>query len=78
MNDIAVIVPAFNAARTLRATLDSIRAQTLPPARIIVVDDGSTDEGAERAAAVEGVTLLRQANRGVAVAMNAGPESSIM
>lgn len=76
MNDIAVIVPAFNAGRTLHATLDSIKAQTLPPARIIVVDDGSTDEGTVLAAEVEGVELLRQPNLGVAAAMNAGLQAA--
>ena len=33
-----------NGAGTIGKTLDSIRAQTLPPVRVVVVDDGSTDD----------------------------------
>jgi len=39
----ALIVPCRDEAATLRTTLDSILAQSIPPARMIVVDDGSTD-----------------------------------
>jgi glycosyltransferase involved in cell wall biosynthesis len=68
---ISVVVPAFRAARTLGETLASIRAQTLAPAEILVVDDGSPDETAAVAAAA-GARVLRQANAGVAAATNAG------
>jgi len=37
------IVPVYNGARFLGEALDSILAQSLPPAEVIVVDDGSTD-----------------------------------
>jgi glycosyltransferase involved in cell wall biosynthesis len=40
---IGVVVPAYNRAALLPATLDAIIAQTHPPSEIIVVDDGSTD-----------------------------------
>ena len=40
---ISVIVPTYNRAELLPATLDAILAQTLPPDEIIVVDDGSRD-----------------------------------
>jgi glycosyltransferase involved in cell wall biosynthesis len=39
----AVVVPVHNRAKTILATLDSVAGQTLPPSRLIVVDDGSTD-----------------------------------
>lgn len=51
---IEVVVPAHNAAPFLRETLESVAAQTRPPALVTVVDDRSTDatrEVAERAAA---------------------------
>ncbi|HVM35603.1 MAG TPA: glycosyltransferase [Actinomycetota bacterium] len=52
---VTVIVPAYNEASSIAATVRSLRSQTLPPARIVVVDDCSddgTDEIAEREGAV--------------------------
>ena len=40
---ISVVVPAYNRALLIGATLDAILAQDTPAAEIIVVDDGSTD-----------------------------------
>jgi peptidoglycan/xylan/chitin deacetylase (PgdA/CDA1 family)/GT2 family glycosyltransferase len=40
---LSVIIPAFNAATTLRETLDSLSAQTRGDWQAIIVDDGSTD-----------------------------------
>lgn len=72
MRTISVIVPAFNAEKTLPETLHSIAAQTRPADEIIVVDDGSTDATAGIAAATPGVRLIRQQNSGVGSALNAG------
>ncbi len=41
-----VVIPAYNAARTLQAAIESVLVQTVPPAAIIVADDGSTDSTA--------------------------------
>ncbi|TDN38340.1 glycosyltransferase family 2 protein [Hymenobacter sp. UV11] len=41
-----IIIPVFNRWRYTRACLDSLRAQTNQDFRVIVVDDGSTDETA--------------------------------
>lgn len=69
----AVIVPVYNGARTLARALDSVLAQTHPATEIIVIDDGSQDASADVAAAYGGrVQLLRQPNRGVSAARNAG------
>jgi biofilm PGA synthesis N-glycosyltransferase PgaC len=54
---VTVIVPAYNEGATVADTLESLQAQTRPPAEIIVVDDCSTDETAEVARA-HGVTVL--------------------
>lgn len=69
---VSAIVPCFNAAPWLRQCLDSVFGQSHPPAEVIVVDDGSTDDSAALAAAYP-VRLLRlEANRGSAAARNAG------
>lgn len=43
---VSVVIPAYNGARWLPATLDSLTAQTLTDWEAIVVDDCSPDEGA--------------------------------
>ncbi|MDO9395385.1 MAG: glycosyltransferase, partial [Herbiconiux sp.] len=42
----AVVIPAFNAERHIAETIASVFDQTLPPASVVVVDDGSTDRTA--------------------------------
>ena len=44
MPPITAVIPAHNEARTLPDTIRSLRAQTVPPDRIIVVSDNSTDD----------------------------------
>ncbi|HVL64603.1 MAG TPA: glycosyltransferase [Actinomycetota bacterium] len=55
---VTVIVPAYNEAATIEATLRSLRSQTLPPQRVIVVDDCSDDDTGEVARRC-GATVLR-------------------
>lgn len=68
---VSVILPVFNGSRDLGRALQSIAAQTLPPAEIIVVDDGSTDDSAEIARNA-GCIVVRKQNGGAASAVNAG------
>ena len=73
---IAFIIPAFNAAETILATLDSVRDQTVPSWEAIVIDDGSVDETpmlvAQRSASDDRVQLIRQENAGASAARNTG------
>jgi len=43
---VTVIIPAYNAGRTIAAALQSVVAQTCRDHETIVVDDGSTDDTA--------------------------------
>ncbi len=69
--NISVVIPAFNSAKTLATTLNGLNAQTLKPAEIVVVDDGSTD-GTYQIAEKFDVHRIRQENRGAPAARNAG------
>jgi glycosyltransferase involved in cell wall biosynthesis len=70
--DVAVVIPCFNQAHYLAEAIESVIAQTLPPAEVVVVDDGSDDNSFEVAGRYETVTRLRQPNHGVAAARNTG------
>jgi glycosyltransferase involved in cell wall biosynthesis len=72
---VSVVVPVHNGARYLSACLESVRAQSHPPAEIIVVDDGSTDQSASIAESF-GVSLWRQPQRGPGAARNRGVAES--
>ena len=76
--DITVVIPCFNHGRFLLESVERALGQHGGPPKVIVVDDGSTDEGTERALQQlpEGVQLIRQQNAGVAAARNAGFENS--
>ncbi|MEM6327275.1 MAG: glycosyltransferase family A protein [Bacteroidota bacterium] len=74
---ISAIVPVYNGERYLREALESILAQTLPAAEILVVDDGSTDSSADLAASIAEtasvpIRVIRQDNAGAAAARNHG------
>jgi glycosyltransferase involved in cell wall biosynthesis len=69
---ISVVMPLYNAAPFVGEALESIRAQTLPVEDVIVVDDGSTDTGAEIAASFSCVTLIRKAHSGIGKTLNLG------
>lgn len=66
------VIPAYNAAAFIADTIASVKAQTVPPVRIIVVDDGSTDATADIVSAIAGVELVRQANAGPGSATTLG------
>ncbi len=73
---ISVVVPCFNAARTLPACLAAIAAQTVTPDEVIVVDDASGDSSVAIAAAAGARVIRQQTNRGVSAARNRGAAAS--
>jgi glycosyltransferase involved in cell wall biosynthesis len=68
---VTAIIPTYNRAEFLREAITSVLAQTRPPAEILVVDDGSTDETPAVVTAFGSrVSYLRQENQGKAAAIN--------
>ncbi len=73
MLTISVVIPTYNRAHTLLRAIKSVVSQTLKPAEIIVVDDGSTDNTRELVAAhFPDVLYCYQDNLGVSAARNKG------
>ncbi len=75
MVSVSVVIPLYNKAPHIAKTLESVLAQSSKPDEIIVVDDGSTDDGPDCVVPyVEryGVRLIRQSNCGDSVARNRG------
>jgi glycosyltransferase involved in cell wall biosynthesis len=69
--DVTVVIPCFNQAAYLPAAIASVRHQSYGNVGVIVVDDGSTDGSAGIARRL-GAMVIRQPNRGVSAARNAG------
>ena len=71
---VSVIIPLYNKEPYVRRALSSIRAQTFEDFEVIVVDDGSTDEGARAVESFDDarVRLVHQQNAGPGAARNRG------
>ena len=69
----SVVIPTYNQAAYLRASIDSVLAQAYRGIEVVVVDDGSTDETPDILASYgERIRAIRQTNRGAASALNRG------
>lgn len=77
---ITVIIPLYNRAHLIERTLESVYNQSYRPIRLIVVDNGSSDNSVEtverwaenHSAPDFSVTLLHEPRRGAAIARNTG------
>lgn len=79
MEKITVVVPAYNAERTIQRCIESIIDTDFDNYEIIIVDDGSTDESVnmiQNYVDGEKVKLIRQKNSGVSAARNVALENS--
>lgn len=72
--DISVVIPLYNKENYIYRTITSVLNQSVLPAEIIVVDDGSTDCSANEVAKINNsrVRLVRQKNAGEGAARNRG------
>jgi glycosyltransferase involved in cell wall biosynthesis len=77
---VSVVIPCFNASRTVRTTVETVLHQSLRDIEVIIVDDGSTDDLGSVVqpflARDPRVRLVRQTNRGLAGARNRGIEEA--
>lgn len=72
---VSVVIPSYNSAGYLPATIQSVLAQTRAACEIIVVDDGSTDETEAVCASFhDRIDYRKRPNAGVAAARNLGAE----
>ncbi len=75
LNDVSVVIPAFNEEAAIGTTLDEIKGVLGPSSRryeIIVVNDGSTDRTAEQAASRDVRVVTHRRNRGYGAALKSG------
>ena len=70
---ISVVIPAYNVGAYIKRTISSVLGQSRPAEEIIVVDDGSIDDTAEKIQTFgSAIRTIRQENGGASVARNTG------
>jgi glycosyltransferase involved in cell wall biosynthesis len=74
---VSAVIPARDAERFIEEALRSILEQTVPPASIVVVDDGSSDRTAEIADSLApSISVMRRTHAGIGAARTAGVEAT--
>ena len=80
MNKISVIVPVFNASKTIKKCIESILNQTSPVFEIVLVNDGSTDNSEQvikkYKEKYDNIKYYSKENSGVANTRNYGIEKA--
>ncbi|CAD5917263.1 putative glycosyltransferase RBE_0706 [Planktothrix rubescens] len=71
---ISVVIPAYNAEKTIQQTIDSVLNQTFQDFEIIVINDGSTDLTLDIVSGINDprIKILSYPNSGAAVSRNRG------
>lgn len=72
---VSIVIPVYNGANYLAEAIDSALAQTYPNCEVLVINDGSTDNGATREVALsygDRIRYFEKENGGVASALNMG------
>ena len=69
---VSVVICAYNAERTMRPCLESLRRLDYPNFEVVIVDDGSRDSTADISMDFPEFRLIRQPNKGLSVARNVG------
>ncbi len=74
----SVVIPLYNKSRYIEKAVRSVLAQTCANFELIIVDDGSTDDGLAQIEAIEDdrIHIVLQQNKGVSVARNNGVETA--
>ena len=74
---VSVLIPAFNHGRFVQRCLDSVLEDKYPSKELLIIDDGSTDDTAERIAEWVAIHCMeipieyvRRENRGIAATLN--------
>jgi glycosyltransferase involved in cell wall biosynthesis len=74
---VSVVIPVYNRAEMIgRAVRSVLGQQSVRPAEVLVVDDGSSDETGDRATAAGARVITHEANRGEGAARNTGIDSA--
>jgi glycosyltransferase involved in cell wall biosynthesis len=76
--EVSVVIPLYNKGPYIARALNSVLSQTAQNFEVIVVDDGSTDDGADvvRGFGDPRIMLIQQENKGVSAARNRGIEAA--
>ncbi len=72
---ISIVIPLYNKAHTIKRTLGSVLAQTFKDFEVVIVNDGSTDNGVNvihKFTNDKRIKIIEQENQGVSVARNQG------
>ena len=72
---VSIVIPVYNGSNYMRCAIDSALSQTYPDCEVIVINDGSTDDGKTDAIARsygDKIRYLKKENGGVATAVNMG------
>lgn len=74
MDKVSIILPAFNAGKTIETSIHSLIHQSYANLEIIVIDDGSTDDTLMKSNSFKDkrIMVVSQPNQGVSVARNIG------